>query len=73
MKGKKVQLATIPKIRFSRVRKGMACFEPDVEYKECKFEDIDRNLPQFGVITGWFRRETALILVGRGEVHTLCM
>jgi len=70
-RGKKVQLSTIPKIRFVCIRKRTAYFEFDVETKECRFEDIDLYLPQIGVVKGWFGRELALIFVIKGEIHSL--
>ncbi|HEX9677281.1 hypothetical protein [Nitrososphaera sp.] len=69
--GKDVQLVTFHKFRFCCVRKGMAYIEPDVEYREYKFDNIDLDLPQIGVMKGWLGRETALIFVGRGELHIL--
>jgi hypothetical protein len=41
------------------------------EPKELRFEEIDRQEPQIGVLRGWFGREQAIIFVAKGEIHSL--
>lgn len=72
-RGHNVQLATFHKFRFDQTRGGISNFEADVEYRESKFENIDTDLFQFGVMKGWFGREIAIVMVGKGQVVVMTM
>jgi hypothetical protein len=68
---KKVVLTTLPRIHLSEIKRKKAFFVLLTEPRECRFGEIDMNIPQIGVVKGCFGKELALIFVGKGKIYAL--
>lgn len=68
---KKVVITLFPRVELSEIKKKKAYFVILTEPRECKFKEIDTKIPQIGVVKGWFGKELALVIVGKGRIHVL--